>query len=156
MLRHLAALIVLILAVPATGETARRIDLYETAPSAGWFGIGADGASEPTRRVRQSDLRSVGTIPVPHRAEVETPSAGTQTVVTFTHVAFDQGLPDELFNQPALEWGAIVHARDSRARVRPPRAACSQPRVRRRGRVTACRVRRTAPATSAGREMPAR
>lgn len=83
---------------------ARRIELFETAPRSGWFGLGGDGAA-PTRRVRQSDLRTVGRIPVPYRAEIETPSAGSRTVVTFMHVAFDQGLPDELFNQPAMEWG---------------------------------------------------
>jgi hypothetical protein len=84
---------------------ARQVELYETAPSTGWLGFGTDSATPPTRRVRQSDVRMVGPIPVPHRAEVETPSAGSKTTVIFVHVAFDQGLPDELFTQPAMEWG---------------------------------------------------
>ena len=80
----------------------RQVELYETAPPNGPFGAGSGG---PTRRVRQADLRTVGAIPVPHRVEVETPDAGTKTTVIFSDVAFDQGLPDELFSQPALEWG---------------------------------------------------
>jgi outer membrane lipoprotein-sorting protein len=46
---------------------------------------------------------------------VETPSAGSKTIVTFTHVAFEQGLPDDLFSQPAMEWGKFE-----------PRAAAGQ------------------------------
>jgi hypothetical protein len=83
----------------------RRVDLYETAPSTGWFGFGAGSATPPTRRFRQSDVRPVGAIPVPFHAEVETPSAGSKTVVKFAEIAFDRGLPDDLFTQPALEWG---------------------------------------------------
>jgi hypothetical protein len=90
---------------------ARQIELYETAPSSGWFGLGGDGAdAPPTRRIRQSDVRPVGRIPVPFHAEIETPSAGSKTIVTFTHVAFDQRLPDDLFSQPAMEWGRFVPA----------------------------------------------
>jgi Outer membrane lipoprotein-sorting protein len=84
---------------------ARQVELYGAAPSAGWLDFGATAASLPTRRVRQSEVRMVGSIPVPHRAEVESPGAGSTTTVIFTHVAFDQGLPDELFTQPAMEWG---------------------------------------------------
>ena len=85
---------------------ARQVELYEIAPSSGWFGFGGDGAATaPTRRIRQSDVRLVGKIPVAHRVDVETPSAGTKTIVTFTDVAFDPGLPDDLFSQPAMEWG---------------------------------------------------
>jgi hypothetical protein len=85
---------------------ARQVEFYEQAPSSGWFGGGGDGT--PTRRMRQSDLRPVGKIPVPYRAEVETPALGTKTVVTFSRVAFDQGLPDDLFKQPAMEWGGYT------------------------------------------------
>lgn len=84
---------------------ARQVELYESAPSSGWLGLGDGGSTLPTRRIRQSDVRSIGSIPVPHHAVVETPSAGTRTTVTFEHVAFDQGLPDDLFTQPAMEWG---------------------------------------------------
>jgi len=84
----------------------RRVEFYETEPSSGWFGFGASTPATPTRRIHQSDIRLVGSIPVPHRVEVETPSAGSTTTLTFTLVRFDQGLPDELFTQPALEWGS--------------------------------------------------
>lgn len=85
---------------------ARQVELYETAPSNGWFGFGGDAAAAaPTRRIRQSDVRLVGKIPVPHHVEVESPSAGTKTIVTFADVTFDPGLPDDLFSQPAMEWG---------------------------------------------------
>jgi outer membrane lipoprotein-sorting protein len=89
---------------------ARQVELYDAAPPSGWFGLGASTPTVPTRRIRQSDVRSVGAIPVPHHAEVETPSAGTTTTVAFTHIAFDQGLPDDLFSQPAMAWGSYQPA----------------------------------------------
>ena len=85
---------------------ARRIDFYEEASAAGWLGLDGGDAPAPTRRVLQRDVRRVGAIPVPFRAEVETPAAGSKTTVTFESVTFDQSLPDDLFNQPALEWGS--------------------------------------------------
>jgi len=84
---------------------ARQVELYETAPSSGWLGFGGAASAPPSRRIRQSDVRAIGRIPVPHRAEVETPSAGSKTTVVFTHVAFDQNFPDDLFSQAAMEWG---------------------------------------------------
>jgi hypothetical protein len=83
----------------------RQVEFFETAPSSGWFGFGGGESAPPTRRVRQSDVHPVGAIPVAHKTEIETPSAGTRTVVTFDRVAFDQDLPDDLFSQPAMEWG---------------------------------------------------
>ena len=94
---------------------ARQVELYETAPSHGWLGFGGDATMPPTRRVRQSDVRLIGQIPVPHHVEVETPSAGTKTVVTFTTVTFDPGLPDDLFSQPAMEWGRYDASRSTQA-----------------------------------------
>jgi hypothetical protein len=84
----------------------RRVEFYEAEPSSGWFGFGSSTPATPTRRIRQSDIRLVGSIPVPHRVEVETPDTGSTTTLIFTLVRFDQGLPDELFTQPALEWGS--------------------------------------------------
>ena len=86
----------------------RQVDFYESAPTSGWFGLSADRSSSPTRRMRQSDVRLIGPIPVAHRAEVETPSSGTKTVITFTRIAFDQNLPDDLFSQPAMAWGGYA------------------------------------------------
>jgi hypothetical protein len=87
----------------------RQVEFYETAPSSGWLGFG--GSTAPTRRIRQSEVQSIGAIPVAHHVEVETPSAGTKTIVTFTRVAFDQKLPDDLFSQPAMEWGSYRPAK---------------------------------------------
>ena len=87
---------------------ARQIELYEQAPAAGWLGLGGGPAPTPTRRITQSDVRRVGAIPVPFHVEVQTPAAASKTVVTFTSVIFDQSLPDELFTQPALEWGTYT------------------------------------------------
>jgi hypothetical protein len=90
---------------------ARQLELYEAIPAAGWFGLGSRGDRAPARRIRQSDVRVVGQIPVPHRIDVETPSARTTTTVTLRDVAFDSGLPDELFTQPALERGGYASGR---------------------------------------------
>ncbi|MEO8601494.1 MAG: outer membrane lipoprotein-sorting protein [bacterium] len=81
---------------------ARQVEFYEEAPTRGWFG---GSGTPPTRRLKQSDVRRAGAIPVAYHAEVETPSAGTKTVVTFSEIAFDRGLPDDLFTQPAMERG---------------------------------------------------
>lgn len=81
---------------------ARQVEFFEEAPASGWIG---SGAATPTRRLKQGDVRRAGAIPVAYRAEVETPSAGSKTTVTFGEVTFDRGLPDELFTQPAMEWG---------------------------------------------------
>lgn len=69
---------------------ARQLEFYRNDPV-------------PRRRVRQSDVRWVGAIPVPHRAEVETPSAGTRTLVATSRIEFNVGLPDEHFTQRGLE-----------------------------------------------------
>lgn len=83
----------------------RRVELFDEAPATGWFG---GGDAPPTRRITQGDVRRVGAIPVPFRAEVQTPAAGTKTVVTFAAVVFDQSLPDDLFTHAALEWGSFA------------------------------------------------
>lgn len=87
---------------------ARRIELYEQAPTSGWLGFGGAEPTAPTRRITQGDVRRVGAIPVPFRVEVETPAAGSRTVVAFERVGFDAQLPDDLFTQPALEWGSYT------------------------------------------------
>ena len=58
---------------------ARQVEFYESAAPSGWFSLGTSAPTAPTRRIRQSDVRPVGAIAVPFRAEVETPSAGTKT-----------------------------------------------------------------------------
>src|SRR5438445_11075976 len=46
----------------------RRLELYEDA-------------AEPKKRIAQSDVKSIGAIPVPHHVEVATPAAGSHTVI---------------------------------------------------------------------------
>jgi outer membrane lipoprotein-sorting protein len=59
----------------------------------------------PKRRIAQSDIRASGAIPVAHRVEVATPSAGSHTVIEVTGVRFNQGLKEDLFTQRHLELG---------------------------------------------------
>src|SRR5207244_4181795 len=70
----------------------RRLELYEDA-------------AEPKKRIAQSDVRSVGAIPVPHHVEVPTPAAGSHTVVEISDVQFNQKLDPDLFTQRYLERG---------------------------------------------------
>ena len=70
----------------------RRLDFYE------------DGG-EPKKRMTQSDVRSIGAIPVAHHVEVATPSAGSHTVIEIGDVQFNQKLDPELFSQRYLERG---------------------------------------------------
>lgn len=100
----------IVLWLGADDLVARQVEFYESAPPSGWFSLGSSASTAPTRRIRQSEVRPVGAIPVAHRAVVETLSAGTKTTVAFTHVAFDQGLPEDLFSQPAMAWGSYQPA----------------------------------------------
>jgi outer membrane lipoprotein-sorting protein len=70
----------------------RRIEFYE------------DG-EQPLKRITQSEVRSVGPIPVAHRIEVQTPAAKSSTTIEVSEVKFDQGLKDDLFTQRTLERG---------------------------------------------------
>ena len=70
----------------------RRLELYEDAP-------------EPKKRIAQSDVKSIGAIPVPLHIEVATPAAGSHTVVEIADVQFNQKLDAELFSQRSLERG---------------------------------------------------
>lgn len=71
----------------------RRIELF------------ADGTAEPTKRIRQRDVRMVGAVPVPHEVEVATLAKGSRTLVTTASVRLDTGLAEDLFTQRALERG---------------------------------------------------
>ncbi len=70
----------------------RRLELYEDA-------------AEPKKRIAQSDVKSIGAIPVPHHVEVATPAAGSHTVIEIADVQFNQKLDPELFTQRYLERG---------------------------------------------------
>lgn len=64
-----------------------------------------DGNGAVAKRVLQSDVRAVGTIPTAHRIHVETPAAGTHTDIEIGDVRFNGQLEDALFTQRALERG---------------------------------------------------
>jgi hypothetical protein len=57
------------------------------------------------KRVEQTDIRTVDGIPVAHHLEAVTPARGSRTVMEVDEVRFNQGLPDDLFSQRALERG---------------------------------------------------
>ena len=56
----------------------------------------------PLKRVRQRDVRLVGTVPVPWRVEVENPASGTSSIFEVVDVQFDVGFPDDVFSLPQL------------------------------------------------------
>jgi len=60
---------------------------------------------EPKKRLTQTDVRPVGKIPVAYHVLVETPGAGTRTVIETSDVQFDQNLEADLFTQRYLERG---------------------------------------------------
>src|SRR5881409_898793 len=62
----------------------RRLELYEDA-------------TEPKKRIAQSDVKSIGAIPVAHHVEVATPGTGSHTVIEITDVQFNQKLDPDLF-----------------------------------------------------------
>jgi len=62
--------------------------------------------AEPTKRIAQSDIRTIGVIPVAFQTKVDTPSAGTSTDIIVSDTQFDQKLSDDAFTQRALEQGA--------------------------------------------------
>jgi len=75
--------------VGATDFVLRRLELY-----------GAEATA--LKRIRQSDVRFVGAVPVPSRTEVETPAAGTRSVFEVVEVQFDRGFSDDVFSLPLL------------------------------------------------------
>jgi hypothetical protein len=64
-------------------------------------------ASEPQKRIVQDEVRPVGAIPVAHRITVETPAAGSHTVIDVSDVRFNQGLRADQFSQRYLEQGNL-------------------------------------------------
>ena len=61
--------------------------------------------SEPKKRMKQGEIRSIGAIPVAHRSEVATPAAGSRTVIEIADVQFEQKVDPDLFSQRYLERG---------------------------------------------------
>lgn len=57
------------------------------------------------KRIEQTDIRPVAGIPVAHHTEALTLAQGSRTVMKVDEVRFNQGLPDDLFTQRALERG---------------------------------------------------
>lgn len=72
----------------------RRLEFYER--------------SDPSvlrKRLTQSDVITEGKIPVARRTLVETPEKGSRTVILTPTTRFDPELPDDLFEQSAMERG---------------------------------------------------
>lgn len=80
----------IVLWVGAGDFVMRQVELY-----------GQDAAL--AKRVRQSDVKIVGSVPVPARVEVENPRSGTTSIFEVLDVAFDVGFSDEVFSLPRLE-----------------------------------------------------
>jgi hypothetical protein len=80
----------IVLWIGAGDFVMRQVELY-----------GRDAAL--VKRVRQTDVHVVGSVPVPGRVDVENPRAGTTTIFEVLDVAFDVGFPDEVFSLPRLE-----------------------------------------------------
>ena len=70
----------------------RRLEFYEEVDA-------------PKKRLEQSEVRAIGSIPTPHHIEVETPASGTRTTIDITDVQFNQKLEEDLFSQRYLERG---------------------------------------------------
>lgn len=64
-----------------------------------------ESGTEPKKRLKQTDVRSIGPIPVAHKIEVATPAAGSRTAIEIADVQFDQKLDPDLFTQRYLERG---------------------------------------------------
>jgi hypothetical protein len=59
-----------------------------------------------TKRVRQSGIRFVGTVPVAFHVEVENPRSGTRSTFDVLEAAFNVGFEEGVFSLPRLEsWG---------------------------------------------------
>ena len=86
---------------------ARQLEFYSRAAPSGWLNglAGGSGSDEPSKRIRQHDIRTVGAIPVAYRVDVENVETGGTTTIDLTDVQFNQNLPDDLFTQRALERG---------------------------------------------------
>jgi hypothetical protein len=63
----------------------------------------ADGDSSPKKVLRLDGIETIGVVPTSRRLEMQQPSAGTRTTVDVSEVRYDQGLPEDLFTQRALE-----------------------------------------------------
>ncbi len=60
------------------------------------------GDAALVKRIRQSEVRFVGGVPVPARVEVETPGAGTRSIFQVVEAEFDRGFSDDVFSLPLL------------------------------------------------------
>jgi outer membrane lipoprotein-sorting protein len=61
--------------------------------------------STPTKRLRESDFKTIGKHPVAHTVDIETLATGSHTSMQLLDVKYDSGISDDLFTQAALERG---------------------------------------------------
>lgn len=64
-----------------------------------------DASGQPVKLLTLSDVRQIGAIPTAFHMEMRTQQSGSQTIVDFSEVSYDTGLPDDAFSQRALEHG---------------------------------------------------
>jgi outer membrane lipoprotein-sorting protein len=64
-----------------------------------------DRTDKLEKQLALSDIRNVGAIPTAFHMEMKDVEAGSHTVVRFTAVKYDTGLPDSLFAEHELEHG---------------------------------------------------
>lgn len=67
----------------------RQLELYGTESAA-------------VKRIRQSEVRFVGRVPMPGRVEVENPRAGTRSLFELVEAEVDAGFSDDVFSLPLL------------------------------------------------------
>jgi hypothetical protein len=79
----------IVLWVGAADLVLRQLELY-----------GADATI--LKRIRQSEVRFVGTVPVPSRVEVENPRGGTKSIFDLVEIQFDVGFSEDVFSLPLL------------------------------------------------------
>jgi outer membrane lipoprotein-sorting protein len=63
--------------------------------------------ARPWKELGLSEIRDVGAVPTAHRLEMRDVEKGSRTVVELTDVAYDTGLPDDLFTERHLERGGL-------------------------------------------------
>ena len=80
----------LVLWVGTDDLVMRQLELY-----------GADTAV--TKRIRQTEVAFVGTVPVASHVEVENPRSGTRSAFDVLTMEFDKGFPEDMFNLSFLE-----------------------------------------------------
>lgn len=79
----------IVLWVGAADLVMRQLELY-----------GADATIQ--KRIRQSDVKFIGKVPVPSRVEVENPRGGSKSTFDVVEIQFNAGFSEDVFSLPLL------------------------------------------------------